>query len=299
MIKGRQDAVFDTANHIFLSLVLFVVAYPLYWTVIASFSDPDLVNLGRVWLIPLEASADAYMHVLRAERLWLGYYNSLIYMALGTLLSLSLVLTVSYGLSRKGLVGRGVIMAMFVFTMFFSGGLVPTFLLVRALGMVDTRLALIIPSAVGVWHIIITRTFYESTIPGELYEAAKIDGASDASIFLRIVLPLSKPIIAVIALFVAVGQWNSFFPALVYLPRSRALHPLQMVLREVLLLNQSLGLDPTMLSEDEYQYLVRAQRMAETMRYALIIVASAPLLIIYPFVQKHFVKGVMIGSLKG
>lgn len=299
IIRGRQDIIFDTINYFLLALVFLAVAYPIWFVIIASLSNPDLVNSGRVWLIPRGVTLFAYENVFMDQRIWVGYANSLFYMTVGTMFNLVFILCGAYGLSRKGLVGRGPIMGVFVFTMYFHGGLVPTFLLIKKLGLLDTRWALVIPGAVGVWYVIIARTFFASTIPEELYESAKIDGASDAYIFRRIVLPLSKPVIAVIALYCAVEHWNKFFEALIYLPNKRGLHPLQMLLREILILNQQMEIDMSTLTSEEIEYYARMRKMAEAMKYALIMIASLPLLIIYPFVQRYFVKGVMVGSLKG
>lgn len=301
MIRGKQDVAFELVNGLLLLGTLVIVAYPLYFVLIASVSDPDLVNTGKVWLWPRNSSLLAYREVFRHDRVWTGYANSGFYLAVGTLINVALIITAAYGLSRKSLPGRGLLMGVFVFTMYFGGGLIPTFILVKNLGMVDTRWAILLPYAVNVFNLIIARTFFQSTIPDELYEAAYLDGASDARLFVSVVLPLAKPIIAVIALYSAVHHWNQYFQALVFLPRARDLHPLQMVLREILIMNEQLNnaTNISSMSAEEMTQLAKLAKMAETMKYALIIVASIPLLVAYPFVQKHFVKGVMIGSLKG
>ena len=301
MIRGKSDVVFDTVNAILLTVVIVAVAYPLYFVLIASVSDPDLVNTGQVWAWPRTPSLLAYREVFRHERVWTGYTNSAFYLGIGTTINVTLVICAAYGLSRRKLPGRGLIMGVFVFTMYFGGGLIPTFILVKDLGIVDTRWALLLPRAVNVFNLIIARTFFQATIPDELYEAAYMDGCSDSRLFVSVVLPLSKPIIAVIALYSAVWHWNQYFDALVFLPRARDLHPLQMVLREILIIGEQMSTTTAVsgMSSAELEQVARLARMAETMKYALIIVASLPLLFAYPFVQRHFVKGVMIGSLKG
>ena len=292
---GRQpmsDRAFDVINYLILTCVLFATFYPLYFIVIASISDPTNVLAGRVWIFPNGFSLESYRRVIRDESIVLGYRNSLIYTSLGTVINLIMTLTAAYPLSRKDFRGRGVFMFILTFTMFFSGGLIPTYLLVRSLGMLNTIWAMVIPSAVAVWNIIIARTFFASSIPQSMLDAAVIDGCSNFKFFLRVVLPISPAIIAVMVLFYAVGHWNSFFEALIYLTDERK-HPLQLVLRNILIMNAA---DKDMLDAEEAAKLFQ---MVEIIKYAVIVVASVPLLLLYPFVQKYFVKGVMIGSLKG
>ena len=292
---GRQpmsDRAFDIINYFILTCVLFATFYPLYFIVIASISDPTNVLAGRVWIFPNGFSLESYRRVIRDESIVLGYRNSLIYTSLGTVINLIMTLTAAYPLSRKDFRGRGVFMFILTFTMFFSGGLIPTYLLVRSLGMLNTIWAMVIPSAVAVWNIIIARTFFASSIPQSMLDAAVIDGCSNFKFFLRVVLPISPAIIAVMVLFYAVGHWNSFFEALIYLTDERK-HPLQLVLRNILIMNAA---DKDMLDAEEAAKLFQ---MVEIIKYAVIVVASVPLLLLYPFVQKYFVKGVMIGSLKG
>ncbi|HLU21728.1 MAG TPA: carbohydrate ABC transporter permease [Bacillaceae bacterium] len=294
--RTRKDKLFDFVNYGLLSIILVLILYPLYLIVISSFSDPIVVNAGKVWLWPKDFTLKGYEILLENAEVWKGYVNSFLYTILSVLIGGSLVLTAGYALSRKDLVGRNFFMFMIVFTMFFSGGLIPSYLLVKDLQMMNTIWAVIIPSAVSAFHIIVAKTFFQSTIPEELMEAAKMDGCSTTKFFFKIVVPLSTPIIAVIALFSAVSEWNSYFPALIYL-YDQALYPLQLILRSILIASQDAAqvgdgaVDPEMIAE--------AQHYKELVKYSLIIVSSLPVLIIYPFLQRYFVKGVMIGSIKG
>lgn len=291
--RTAADKWFDACMYVILSLLLLVVLYPLYFVVIASISNPDLVNVGDVVLFPKDITLEGYRRIFSDPSIWLGYRNSLIYTVLGTCLNVLLTLTAGYALSRSDLAGRGIFMLIIVFTMFFSGGLIPSYLLVKGLGMLNTIWVMILPNAVSAYNIIITRTFFQSTMPVELLEAAKVDGCSNTRFFLQIVLPVSLPILAVMVLFSAVGHWNSYFQALIYL-KDESLQPLQIILRKILISNEA--------SENMVDGLVNQAevvRMAETMKYGVIIVSSLPVLILYPFLQKYFIKGVMIGSLKG
>jgi len=291
--RSKEDKVFDIINFFLVAIILLLVVYPLYFIVIASFSDPNMIYEGKVWLLPKELTLEGYERIFRDSKIWLGYKNSIIYTLVGTFVNVSFTLMAAYALSRKDLYGRNVIMFLFLMTMFFSGGLIPTYLVVKNLGLLNTMWALILPKAVAVWNVIVAKTFFESSIPGELLEAAKIDGCSDAKFFWKIVLPLSKPIVAVMVLFYAVGHWNSYFDALIYL-NNENLYPLQLILRNILIQNQA----STMMISD-LDSLAAKQRVSELIKYGVIIVASIPLLIVYPFVQKYFVKGVMIGGIKG
>ncbi|WP_420094234.1 carbohydrate ABC transporter permease [Paenibacillus faecalis] len=290
--SSAADRWFDALNYTFLTVLMLVVLYPLYVIVISSISDPNSVNAGHVWLLPKGLTFEGYERIFQDERIWRGYRNSLIYTALGTSINVVLTITAGYALSRN-LVGRNVFMFLIVFTMFFSGGLIPSYLLIKELGMYNSIWSQVIPTAVGAWNVIITRTFFQTTIPDELYEASEIDGCSDVVFFWKIALPLSMPIIAVMVLFSAVGHWNSYFQALIYL-QDEALQPLQIVLREILIVNET---QENMLTvgQDDSEML----RIVDVMKYGIIIVASLPVLMIYPFLQRYFVKGVMIGSIKG
>ena len=292
--ETRADKIFLTGVKIMLWLALIVVAVPLIYIVANSFSSPSAVSAGRVLLWPIEPSLKAYKEAFSDPLIMKGYLNSFIYAIGGTLISVTLTIAIAYPLSRRTFFGRNVIMSVLIFTMLFSGGLIPTYLVVQDLGLLNTRWAMVIPSAIGVWQVIIARTFFRSTIPEELYEAATIDGASDLRFLWSIVLPLSKPVIAVIALMYAIFQWNSYFDALVYL-KDPSLYPLQIVLRNVLILNTVAGGSTT---QNLAQQLDQ-QQLANVLKYALIVISSLPVLIIYPFVARHFTKGVMVGAVKG
>jgi len=294
--KTAGDRVFDFINLTFLSLILIIVLYPLIYIVSCSVSDSLMVISGRVWLFPIQPTLLAYQAVLENPMIVTGYANSLFYTCAGTLINLVVTFMAAYPLSRKNAIcGKRFIMFFFTFTMLFSGGMVPGYLLVQKLGMINTRWALLIPGAMSVWNLIITKTFLQSNIPDELYEVAALDGSGDLRTFFRIVLPLSGTIIAVNALYYAVGHWNSYFGALLYI-RKAALYPLQIVLRNILIQNQ---MDASMLSVVDVRDVARREALSTLLKYALIVVASLPVMCIYPFVQKYFVKGVLIGSIKG
>ena len=292
--ETRTDKVFLFGVKIMLWVALILVAVPLIYIVANSFSSASAVSAGRVLLWPVEPSLDAYKVAFGDPQIMRGYLNSFIYAIGGTLISVTLTIAIAYPLSRRTFFGRNVIMSVLIFTMLFSGGLIPTYLVVQDLGMLNTRWAMVIPSAIGVWQVIIARTFFRSTIPDELYEAATIDGASDLRFLWSIVLPLSKPVIAVIALMYAIFQWNSYFDALVYL-KDPGLYPLQIVLRNVLILNTVTGGSTT----QNLAQQLEQQQLANVLKYALIVISSLPVLIIYPFVARHFTKGVMVGAVKG
>lgn len=291
--ENTSDRLFSLATYFVLALFLVVLLYPLVYIVSASFSSGTAVVSGRVWLWPVDLSLDGYRAVFRDHAVVSGFLNSLFYTVVGTAVNVALTLLAAYPLARRDLYGRGIFIFLFVLPLLFNGGLIPTYLVVKDVGLLNTRWALIIPTALAVWNVIITRTYFQITIPDELLEAAQLDGANDFAFFFRIVLPLSGPIIAVNALFYAVGHWNEYFNALLYLT-NQSLFPLQLVLREILVQNQ---IDLTMMA-DVQQYLAR-QNLAALLKYSLIVVASVPMLAVYPFVQKYFVKGIMIGSLKG
>ena len=291
--NSTRDRIFDSFNYGALSLATLTVLYPLYYILIASITNPDLVSGGGIMILPREVTFEGYRRILAFSQLWVGYRNTIIYTVLGTLINLVLTLTAGYALSRKDFVGRNAFMVFLLVTMLFSGGMIPRYLLVRNLGMVNTRWAMLIPTAVGAWNLIVTRTFFQSTIPQDMLDAAVVDGCSNTRFFIHIVLPISPAIIAVMALFYGVGHWNTFFDALIFI-RARHLQPLQLVLREILVQNQ---MDLELL--DDIQTMVDQQRLVESLRYGIIFVASVPILMLYPFLQKYFVKGVMIGAIKG
>lgn len=289
--ESLGDKLFMLAIYILLLFVLILVLYPLIYILSSSISSPTAVTSGRVWLWPVDISFRGFQTILQTPSIMLGYANSLFYTTFGTIISVTLTVMIAYPLSRRSFFGRNGIMAMIAFTMLFSGGLIPTYLVVKELGMIDTRLALLIPNAVWVWQVIIARTFFQSTIPSELFEASEMDGCSDWRFLLSIAIPLSKPILAVLVLMYAVGQWNAYFDALIYL-KSDHLYPLQLILRSIIIQNNSAGvMDPSIQVE-------RAQ-LAELLKYSLIVVATLPVLMIYPFVQRYFVQGMLVGSIKG
>ncbi|NOU94784.1 ABC transporter permease subunit [Paenibacillus sp. LMG 31456] len=291
--ESQMDRLFTVLNYIILSLFLVTILYPLIYILSASISSSEAVVSGRVWLWPIDPTLDGYYAVFKHRLILSGFMNSFYYTVAGTLINVIMTILAAYPLSRKDFYGRNIFMFMFVFTLMFSGGLIPTYLLVRDLGLLNTTWSMLLPGALGIWNMIITRTYFQTTIPDELLEAAQLDGCTDFQFVWKIVLPLSGPITAVITLFYAVGHWNSFFNALIYL-KSQNLYPLQLVLRDILVQND---VDLNMLVD--VQEAAKREGLRELLKYSLIIVATAPLMIVYPFVQKYFVKGIMIGSLKG
>ncbi|ASK62212.1 sugar ABC transporter permease [Virgibacillus phasianinus] len=283
--------------YIFLTFALLIVLYPLIYIISASVSDPAAVNSGEMWLLPKGFTLEGYKMILENDEIWRGYLNTIFYTALGTLINLAVTIPAAYALSRKDLTGRNFFMGMFVLTMFFSGGLIPTYLVVKSLGLIDTIWAMVLPNAAAVWNIVIARVFFQVTVPKELEEAAIIDGCSNFKMFMKIILPLSAPIIAVMALFYGVGHWNSYFNALIYIS-DKDLFPLQLVLREILVL-QEMSSQSTNLTGNMAEALHSKQQLAAIIKYGVMIVSTLPVIIVYPFLQRYFVKGVMIGSLKG
>ena len=296
--RTRGDKIFDAVNLTLVILVVILCIYPLYYTVIASFSEPEEVLKGRVLLLPSGFTLDSYRTVFTYEKIWRGYLNTIGYTVVGTLYNLILLLPASYAMAKKGLKGRGLLMGFFVFTLYFNGGMIPNYLLMKDLSLINSPWVMVIPGAFSVYHMIITRTFFSSTFPESLSEAARIDGAGEFRIFFQIALPLSGAIIAVMALFHALGHWNDFFNAMIYLS-DMSLFPLQLVLRDILLQSQTVNFQQAGMSTEAMADLLRRQYLAETMKYSLIFIANLPMLIAYPFVQKHFVKDVVIGALKG
>jgi putative aldouronate transport system permease protein len=287
---SNVDRVFMIGVYALLLTFLAVVLIPLLHILASSFSSPNAVSSGRVTLWPVEFSVRGYEVAMSNPQVVTGFVNSLIYTSAGTFISLTLTIAIAYPLSRVDFVGAGIITRFVVFTMLFAGGVIPTYLVVQSLGMLDTRWAMILPQAVGVWQVIIARTYLRHSIPSELYEAAEIDGASDLRVLWSVVLPLAKPMLAVIALMYAIYQWNSYFDALLYL-RSDDLYPLQLVLRNILILNTEGGTDTTTMME--------RRQMADLLKYSLIVISTVPVLLIYPFVARHFSKGATLGAVKG
>ncbi|MBF9017615.1 MULTISPECIES: carbohydrate ABC transporter permease [unclassified Oceanispirochaeta] len=291
--ESKGDRIFLTANILFLSIVMLVVLYPLIFIVSSSFSSTAAVTSGKVWLFPVEPSLAGYKAIFRNNQILYGYANSIFYTVVGTAVNIIFTIMAAFPLSRKDLYGKNLIMFLFTFTMLFSGGLVPFYMVVSKLGMLDKRIVLILPTALAVFQVIIARTFFQISIPEELAEAAEIDGCDDFGFLIKIVIPLSGPIIAVIGLMYAVNNWNTYFNALIFL-KSTKLFPLQMVLRNILIQN---SFDPNMVKDPVS--MMETQGLRDLLKYALIVVASVPVLSIYPFVQKFFVKGMLIGSIKG
>jgi len=301
MIKKKKFNLFDTVNTIIMLLLMAVILYPMYFTVIASLSDANAVAHGDVWFWPVDFSLDAYKHVFATKRIWTGYANSFFYMVFGTLFNLVLTIPAAYALSKKDLPHKNGITTVFLFSMYFSGTLIPTYLMVKKMGLVNTRLILILLGGVSVYNVILTRTYFSSSIDQSLYESAEIDGASESRKFFQIALPLAKPIVAVIFLYYAVGRWNDYYNSLIYITDKNK-EPLQAVLRRILILNEKVLQEKILrgdMTDEEMLDALRMQNMNFTLKYAVVFIASAPLLAMYPFIQKHFVKGMMVGSLKG
>ena len=290
--RQRKDVVFDVVLYTICALLLIVILYPLWFIIIASFSDPSAVAGGHVWLWPVGFTMEGYQELLRQPQVWLGYRNTIAYTVVGTLIGLAVNIPAAYALSRKDLWGRKGLMGLYVFTMFFSGGLIPIFLTVQQAGLYNTFWVLVLPFSVSAYNIIVARTFFETSLPPDLWDAAQIDGCGNLRFFFTMALPLSKAVISVIALWTAVGQWNSYFNALIYI-RDENLYPLQLIMRNILITNQNFAA----LGTGEAAMI--AMRRANLVRYAMIIIATVPIMCVYPFIQKYFDQGVMIGAVKG
>ncbi|KJB88639.1 sugar ABC transporter permease [Paenibacillus sp. E194] len=297
--ETRADKIFIVCNYIYLTIALILVLYPVLYILSASISDPKMVASGEMWLFPKGITFDGYSRVFENSKIWSGYGNTILYTVVGTCVNLAVTLPAAYALSRSDFIGRNFFMGMFLFTMFFGGGLVPGYLLIKELGLINSMWALILPGAASVWNIIVARTFFQSTIPRELQEAASIDGCTNMRLFLQIILPLSAPIIAVMALFYGVGHWNSYFGALIYL-NEESKYPLQMILRQILVL-QEMSAETTgaAVSSSVAAALNNKAEIASLVKYSVIIVSTLPVIVVYPFLQRYFVQGVMIGSVKG
>lgn len=292
MFETRQDKIVGYISNIILVIAALIVLYPLCYVLSASFSDPVAVSSGKMWLWPVQPTLEGYKTILNETKIWMGYLNSIIYTVMGTSLNVLVTMCAAYALSRRDLPYRNGIMIFFMITMFFGGGLIPSYLLNKTLGLLDNRLVMIIPGMISVWNMTIARTFIQTNIPDELIEAAKIDGCSYFKSFGMIVLPLSKAIIAVLVLYYGIGHWNSYFGAMIYLSDPDKF-PLQVILREMLI--QAQATEEMMDSTQAQEVLNKT----ELIKYATIVVSSVPTLIIYPFLQKYFVQGVMVGALKG
>lgn len=295
-ISNTPDILFRLVVAIITIGAFISVLYPLYFVVIASFSNSTLVNQGKVIFWPKDVSLYGYQQIFKKAEIWVGYKNTILYSFFGTLVNLAVTLPAAYAVSRKDFRARGIIMKLFVITMYFNGGLIPTYMLIKELHLLNNPMVMIVMGAVNVYNLIITRTFFENSIPDELYEAATLDGCSHFRYFTTVVLPLSKAVISVIMLYYMVGHWNEFFSALLYL-NSDDYQPLQIVLRNILLLNQAMaGTTGASAGAGAGAY---AQQFADQIKFGVIIVSTLPVLCIYPFIQKYFEKGVMIGAVKG
>lgn len=292
-----EDVIFDVVIFIVLTLALIIVAYPLYFILISSISSPTAVAGGDVHWVPVGFTLEGYSAVFKEDNVMQGFLNAILYAVVGTIINLVVTLPTGYALSRKDLKGRKYFLFFFMLTMFISGGLIPTYLVVQGCGFLDTIWALVVPGAISVYNMIVCMTFFRSNIPAELFEAAKLDGCGNTRFFLKIVLPLSSAIIAIMVLYYGVGHWNSYFSAMLYLTTPEKF-PLQLVLRSILVQNE-IAQSQSAVGADTLKELARLREVAELMKYSLIIVSSIPVLVLYPFIQKHFVKGVMIGSVKG
>lgn len=295
--RCREDVIFDTVIFIILTLILFVVAYPLYWVIISSFSDPTAVSAGKVLLRPMGFTLKGYAEVFKNSQVMRGFFNSIVITFVGVCVNLAVTLPTAYALSRDNFSGKKPITVFYMITMFFGGGMIPTYLVVKNMQLLNTIWALVLPGCLSVYNMIVARTFFKSNISEELYEAGEIDGCTQSRFFFQIALPLSKAIIAIMVLYYGVGHWNSYFSALLYIS-DQDKYPLQLVLRNILITNQT-ALSQTATTAAARAALQEQQQLIDVMKYSLIIISSVPVLILYPLVQKHFVKGVMIGSVKG
>ncbi|POH57193.1 sugar ABC transporter permease [Arthrobacter glacialis] len=289
-----SDPVFNTLAITVLLVAIAAVVYPLYFVVIASISDPNQIYEGNVWFFPRGITFEGYERIFADVRIWQGLGNTFLYTIVGTVISVTAILFAAYALSRKDLPGRKFLMLIFIITMFFDGGLITKYLVVRDLGMLDTMWAVVLPGAIGVWNLIIARSFFEQSVPEELREAAQLDGANDFTFFLKIVLPLSKSLIMLMIMIHVVANWNSFFDALIFL-NDDSKYPLQLVLRNILIQSD---ISSTGTTGGDVASYAAAQRIAELTKYAMIVVSSVPLMIALPFMQKHFTKGALIGAVK-
>lgn len=291
--NSREDKIFNIIIHIIIAALLVIIAYPLIFVLSSSFSSKDAVTNGKVFLFPVDFSLEGYEAVFKKNDVIIGYRNTFIYTIIGTTINLFLTMIAAYPLSRKDLpFGKGLIL-LFTFTMIFSGGMIPTYMLVKSVGLINKPAVMVLVGSISAYNLIIARTFIQNNIPTELLEASRIDGCSDFLYFAKIVLPLSKSVIAVLTLYYAITHWNSYFNAFIYL-NNRKYWPLQLYLREILLENQ---IDASQIVDPELQEA--KQGMANLLKYSLIVVSTIPVMLLYPFIQKHFVTGVMIGSVKG
>lgn len=296
--RDRGSKIYTVCVYAIVTILTLVIMYPLYFCVIASFSDPNAVAMGDTILWFKGFSFDAYKAILQERSLLVGYKNAFIYMVFGTAYNMALTIPTAYVLSKKDIPGHKALLWFFFITMYLSGGLIPTYIWYKNIGLVDNPLVMIIGSGVSAYNMIVARQFFMTSIPEALYEAGEIDGASEIRKFLTIALPLSKPILAVIALYYAFAKWNSYYTALLYL-RNQNYWPLQLVLRRILITSETMMGDMASISSADADYMIKRLYTVRAMKYAVILVSSIPMLVIYPFVQKYFTKGVMVGAIKG
>ena len=296
MSNRMKNTLFDKINALIVCIVLLTILWPLLYIVSASISDPMLVNKGKVLLIPKALSLEAYKRVFQNNEIWIGYRNTIFYTVVGTLLNLVLTFSSAFVLSKRDLVGKKFFMLLFIITMFFNGGIIPTYLVVKKLDLLDKVWSIIIPNAISVWNVILVINYFTNEIPYELQEASKIDGCSNYKQLVCIMLPLAKPLIGVMALFYGASHWNNYFNALIYIS-NRDLYPLQLFLREILIQNQMS--DSMKMSGNSIESMAKQAQMAQSIKYAVAIVSTLPVLIVFPFVQEYFQKGLMAGAIKG
>lgn len=291
---SRVDAVFTVCTWILGGLILAAIIYPLYYVVICSISDPDLVLNGKIWIFPLRLTSEGYTYLLNDQKIWIGYRNTIIYTIGGTMLSMLVTVPAAFALSRKDFKARRLLMLYFLFTMYFSGGLIPTYLLIaNTLNIDNTVWVMIVPFCLNVYNMIIVRSYFESSLPADLWEAAQLDGCSNTRFLIGIAIPLSRAVLSVVMLYYVVGKWNEYFNGMMYL-RDAELAPLQLVLRDILLLNETMANSNT-----GGEGFDASLRRATLVKYTSAIVGTLPMMILYPFLQKYFEKGVMIGAVKG
>ena len=299
---SKGDRVFAAIIYTLLALFVLIEMYPIIYVISASFSDPNAVASGKMLLLPVNPSFSGYKYIFSYSEIWVGYGNTLFYTVMGTLINLAVTIPAAYALSRRDFKDKGFFMTIFMFTMYFGGGMIPSYLNMYELHLLNTRWVMLLNGALSVYNMIVARTFFANTIPWELHEAARIDGAGNFRVFLQIVLPLSAPIIVVMTLYYGVGHWNAYFNAMMYLAQARKLWPLQMFLREILIKGQfatTAMMDNRSYTMEEMVALIKAAETANMIKFCSIIVATAPMMVIYPWLQKFFAKGVMIGSVKG
>lgn len=291
----KSDVIFDMVHKLLMVLAFLIVAYPIWYIIIASFSSATQVQAGKVVFLPKDFTLIGYKHVMEEKDIWIGFRNSLFYTAFGTCLSLITSVCAAYPMSRRDFAAAKVLTIVYTITMFFNGGIIPLFLVVKSLKMYNTIWAIILPTTLSVYNIFVMKSTFSATIPNELLEAARIDGCSNVRFIAKVVVPISKPILAVMALFYASARWNEYFNCLMFLT-DRNKFSLQVFLREILIQTEYAA---GMMTGSDLKAVEEAQLLRENLKYSLIIIASIPMILVYPFVQKYFVKGIMLGAVKG